>query len=351
MTLLAQLITESTLQTAFEWLCERRKQWSHNDDVWNIRRTWPLVRQQLQVALSSGTYRLSPLRRVPRGDPSATGDPDFLDLWSSMDALVLKALSIVLTQHLQPTLSRRCFHLAGHGGSKAAVREVREQLSGNEFVFRTDVKHYYASIRHEILFQQLQQRIHEPVILDLLWQYLQRSVCVDGIYHDITRGISLGCPLSPLMAAVFLDDLDRAMQDLDLFYVRFMDDWVILAPTRWKLRKAIRIVNQILERLGVQQHPDKTYIGRTEAGFDFLGYHMTHESLSVAAVTVRKFVARMARLYEQGASDARIGNYVRRWYGWVNSGLKDVADGMSMPPMSGNLTDFMTHCTTAATAG
>ncbi|MFI5453890.1 MAG: hypothetical protein ACHRXM_00400 [Isosphaerales bacterium] len=51
-----------------------------------------------------------------------------------------------------------------------------------------------------------------------------------------------------------------------------MDDWVILAPTRWKLRAAIRLVNQTLAELKVEQHPDKPFIGRVSRGFDFLGY-------------------------------------------------------------------------------
>jgi hypothetical protein len=51
-----------------------------------------------------------------------------------------------------------------------------------------------------------------------------------------------------------------------------MDDWVILAPTRWKLRRAIKVVNQMLTELKVEKHPDKTFTGRIERGFDFLGY-------------------------------------------------------------------------------
>jgi len=52
-----------------------------------------------------------------------------------------------------------------------------------------------------------------------------------------TRGISLGCPLSPLIGTFFLDELDRRMSETGLFYVRFMDDILVLAPTRWKLRR------------------------------------------------------------------------------------------------------------------
>ena len=61
------------------------------------------------------------------------------------------------------------------------------------------------------------------------------------------------------------------MEETGLPYARFMDDWVILASTRWKLREAICRVNQTLAELHVQQHPDKTFIGRISRGFDFLG--------------------------------------------------------------------------------
>ena len=64
------------------------------------------------------------------------------------------------------------------------------------------------------------------------------------------------------MGALFLDLLDQRMEDTKLFYIRFMDDWIVLAPTRWKLRKAVRIVNETLAELQVEQHPDKTFVGR-----------------------------------------------------------------------------------------
>jgi hypothetical protein len=101
-----------------------------------------------------------------------------------------------------------------------------------------------------------------------------------------------------------------------------MDDWVVVAPTRWKLRQAVRAVNEVLNELKVEQHPDKTFIGRVERGVDFLGYRFTGEGLvGIAARTGRRFVARMVQLYEQGADAIRIGAYVRHWSRWVRAGL------------------------------
>lgn len=312
--LMEEIASESVLEEAYAWLCKRRENYSHNDEVWEVRFRWKEIRISLQRQLLAGQYRFSPLRRIHRTN-------DDLEIWSALDSLVLKAMAIVLTRYLARRLSSRCFHLAGNGGAKAAVREVVANLPQNRFVFRTDVKSYYASINHDILHAQLAEHIDDPRLLDLLWQYMRRTVYDDGIYEDVEQGISLGCPLSPLMGALFLDVLDKRMESTGLFYVRFMDDWVVLAPSRWKLRRAIAIVNQILAELQVEQHPDKTIIGRVRRGFDFLGYHISPQGLSAALGTVVKFVERICQLYEQGADAVRIGDYVRHWFQWVRSGL------------------------------
>lgn len=119
-------------------------------------------------------------------------------------------------------------------------------------------------------------------MLRLLWQYLKRTVRYGENYRDVSRGISLACPLSPLVAALFLKPLDDAMQGTDIFYVRFMDDWIVIAPSRWKLRRAVKQVNEILEVLLLEKHPDKTFIGKADRGFDFLGYHLGPHRLVVA---------------------------------------------------------------------
>ena len=136
-----------------------------------------------------------------------------------------------------------------------------------------------------------------------------------GSNEDVVRGISLGCPLSPLMGAFYLKRLDERMQQTGLVYARFMDDWVILAPTRWKLRAAIRLVNKTLAELHVQQHPDKTFIGRLSRGFDFLGYTFTPAALDVAPQTVERCAERVSRLYEQDVDLLHIGAYVRAGFG------------------------------------
>jgi RNA-directed DNA polymerase len=123
------------------------------------------------------------------------------------------------------------------------------------------------------------------------------------------------------MGALFLEPLDEAMAASGHFYARFMDDWVILAPTRWKLRQAIRRVNEILALLRLQQHPDKTFIGRISHGFDFLGFAFSGQGLSWARPAIARLAERLTQLCEQDADSARIGDYVQRWLAWTSAGL------------------------------
>ncbi len=253
---------------------------------------------------------------------------------------MLKALAIVLNRRLD--LPRSCYHLPGKDGeekrrAKAAVRHICSRLSENQFVFRSDVKSYYASIDHGVLLALVRDLVDDRLVMDLVAQYLRRTVDENCLFTTVTRGISLGCPLSPVMAAIYLEPLDRRMEATGLSYVRFMDDWVVLAPTRWALRRAIVTINETMRELRVEQHPDKTSIGRIEQGFTFLGYWITAEGVTAVAPSAWKnFEERKARLYEQNAPPEeirkRVESYVRRWRRWVLAAVREVIASSSLFP-------------------
>ncbi len=111
------------------------------------------------------------------------------------------------------------------------------------------------------------------------------------------------------------------MAKTGLFYARFMDDWVVLAPIRWALRAAIKCVNETLVALRVSKHPDKTFVGRITHGFTFLGYTLSPRGLGIATQTLARGIERLTQLYEQGASSRRVESYVRRWCQWALSGF------------------------------
>lgn len=99
----------------------------------------------------------------------------------------------------------------------------------------------------------------------------------------------------------------------------------MLAPTRWKLRRAVRIVNETLEALGLVKHPNKTFIGRVERGFDFLGYPFTPQGLRIAPACAERLLMKAHRLYEQERAGRKppgaLGAYTQHWLRWAGAGL------------------------------
>ena len=111
-----------------------------------------------------------------------------------------------------------------------------------------------------------------------------------------------------------------------VFYARYMDDWVVLCKTRHQLRNVIKLTYQVLDKLKLKIHPDKTYIGKIENGFDFLGYHFTLNKVSVAKVTLERALTKLRQLYEQGATIKRLAQYWKRFLQWVRGGVKALLD-------------------------
>ena len=93
MPILAQLASDDVLDSAYDWLCRRRRDYSANADVWAFRRSWPGEKEKIKRELLSGDYRFSLLSRI------TLQDGEYTDLWSAHDALALKALAIVLGEH------------------------------------------------------------------------------------------------------------------------------------------------------------------------------------------------------------------------------------------------------------
>lgn len=134
-------------------------------------------------------------------------------------------------------------------------------------MLRTDVKGFYESIDQHQLLAQLAVQVQHPGLLELLRQAIERSVERGGLWRGIRTGISRGCPLSPLLGALYLKALDDRLSSKGLFYVHYMDDILVLTRSHGQLRRAVRTLNRTFNELKLAQAPDKTFIGRIARGF------------------------------------------------------------------------------------
>ncbi len=260
-----QVASVETLLESSRWLYDARESSSHNNSFWDLRHTHDESLSDIRQQLLTGKYHLSPLQsHQVRGER--------LSSWHARDSLVLKAISLTLQPLFSIETNPHCTHLKNAGGIHGAVGQVSSKKADYQHILKSDVWHYYESIDHDILLSQAAQLTDCKILLNLVMQYCQRLEIRDGEYYHFNRGIPKGCPLSPLMGAVYLKPLDDALSTHG-FYVRYMDDWVVMVKTKRQLRKVIKRTHQILKQLKLKMHPDKTFLGCIKKGFDFLGIH------------------------------------------------------------------------------
>jgi hypothetical protein len=322
--------TLSQLDDAYRWLCQQRKHFPPDADIWSFRYRYPAIKFDLLQEINSGGYRFSPQQKVIKSNG------EVIHLWGSQDVLLMKLMASTLQTVL--SISPRCTHVKGHGGLKQSIVDIQHHLNDYQYVCKTDVKSFYESIDQYLLMDLINNTVHDKDLRYYLYQITHRCVEFGGEYKDMDNGISRGCPFSPILGALYLKALDDQFETTNVYYIRYMDDILILSKTRWQNRKAVKQLNQCLNRLKLTKHPNKTFIGKIEKGFDFLGYHFSRELLKVAEKTWEKHVLHIARLYEQlrikkatsNEMASTLGMYVTRWQRWAVAGLQGIRiDGLS----------------------
>ncbi len=313
-------ISRSELIDAYIFVCASRKRWPANADIWHLRFHHKQRLPDILKQVNSNNWRLTPLQvvRNSAGEERA--------IWSAEDALVLKALSAILSRILP--VSRHCTHVRGNGGGKRELYALHARLRDGayQYVYRTDIRGYYRNIDKELLFRQLQKYITSPVLLNLLWQFLHYSVEKGGMFHTPVKGIPRASSLSPLLAAFHLYETDKSFGSRkEVFYTRYMDDFLIFTRTRWQLRRAVKQLRHEFNNYGFEPHPDKTFTGRISKGFDWLGFWFKESGcVSVAPRAVNNFMTKLCRLYERSRNQpalrqaGRVVRYVIAWCAWAS---------------------------------
>ena len=211
-------------------------------------------------------------------------------------------------------IHERCEHIKGNGGGKQSALKINKILQQGEyhFVCRTDIKGYYANINKAKLLAQLNPLIKDDIIFNLLIQFVHYSVEDGGIFHTPENGIARGSSLSPLIGAFHLYIMDVYFSQIEnIYYARYMDDFIIFTKTRWQLRKAVKKLNQFFNQFSFKQHPDKTFIGRIDKGFDWMGFQFARDGIvDIAPRSLKKILENIQRLYEQAPQ--RVAEYLNR---------------------------------------
>jgi RNA-directed DNA polymerase len=269
--LLQAALTRENLQRAFKRV--RANKGAAGVDGLDIDQTarhlatqWPVIRQQLLA----GAYRPSAVRRVTI--PKPDGGQRELGIPTVTDRLIQQALLQVLQPILDPTFSEHSYGFRPGRRAQDAVLAAQSYVqSGRRVVVDVDLEKFFDRVNHDILIDRLQKRIGDAGVIRLIRAYLNSGIMSDGVVQQRYQGTPQGGPLSPLLANVLLDEVDKELERRGHCFARYADDCNVYVGSRKAGVRVMALLGRMYARLHLTVNEAKSAVGSV-FGRKFLGY-------------------------------------------------------------------------------
>ncbi len=236
---------------------------------------------RLTEDLIAGRYRCQPLRRI--FIPKSDGQRRPLGIACIRDRVVQTACLALLEPIFEPTFSHASFAFRPRRSAHQAIALARTVIAGGKgWAVIADIERCFDRIDHDVLLDLVGRRVSDPLILALLRQWLTADVLEFRDLLPAELGVPQGDPLSPLLANVYLDPLDKHFEAKGVDFVRYADDIVALVPSEAEAVAALRVLADYLaEPLRLTLKQGKTDYVAVQSGVDFLGFRLRVETIEI----------------------------------------------------------------------
>jgi RNA-directed DNA polymerase len=276
--------------------------------------------ESIRDLLLAGTYQPSPVKRVEI--PKPTGGTRPLGIPTVIDRVIQQAVYQVMMPIFDPDFSEFSYGFRPGRSAHDAVRKVREYIrQGYRIAVDMDLSKFFDRVNHDVLMHRVARKIRDKRILRLIGKYLRAGVVVKGRSQQTRQGVPQGGPLSPILANILLDDLDKELEKRGHKFARYADDFVILVRSERAGLRVKESVTRFLERkLKLKVNQDKSRVSSTD-DTNFLGFTFKGTKIRWSDKAFREFKRRVKRLTGRSWFVSmeyrykKLSQYIR---GWMN---------------------------------
>ena len=278
---------------------------------------WPAIRQ----TLSEGRYQPQAVRRVTIPKPS--GGERALGIPTVVDRVVQQAIAQIMTPIFDPEFSESSYGFRPGRSAHGALKQVRADLkAGYRIAVDLDLAKFFDNVDHDILMARVARKVSDKRLLALIGRYLRAGVMIGSTLQPSELGTPQGGPLSPLLANILLDDLDRTLEGRGHRFARYADDLMVLVKSE---RAGQRVKASLTAYLGRQLklpvNEKKSQVAKIEQCV-FLGFTFRKNKLRWSDAAFADFKHRLRELTGRswGVSMQhrfeKLGQYLRGWMGY-----------------------------------
>lgn len=252
---------------------------------------WPGIRQ----SLLAGTYQPKPVKRVEIAKP--TGGTRLLGIPTVLDRLIQQAIAQVLVPIFDPGFSDYSYGFRPGRSAQDAVRKVRDYIKEDyRFAVDMDLEKFFDTVNHDVLMHRVGRKVRDKEVMRLIGKYLRAGVVVNGRLQQTPQGVPQGGPLSPLLANIVLDDLDKELERRGHRFVRYADDFVILVKSQRAGGRVMTSVKRFIERkLKLKVNETKSQVAKTDQT-NFLGFTFKGTKIRWSDKAFAEFKRRVKKL-------------------------------------------------------